>query len=116
MEENAALIAEHLDAAGELRAAYRWHMRAGTWSTNRDLDAAGVSWERARRIADARPADVPDQLSMRIRRAPCCAPPRGEADDAGNCGPLAELRELCSAAGDKVSLAIAMMSASSRAS
>ena len=34
-EENAALIAEHLQAAGELRAAYDWHMRAATWSTNR---------------------------------------------------------------------------------
>ncbi len=40
VEENAALIAEHLDAAGELRAAYGWHMRAAAWSTNRDLDAA----------------------------------------------------------------------------
>ena len=28
VEENAALIAEHLEAAGELRAAYGWHMRA----------------------------------------------------------------------------------------
>ena len=53
VEENAALIAEHLEAAGELHAAYGWHMRAAAWSTNRDLDAARVSWERARRIADA---------------------------------------------------------------
>ena len=28
-DENAALIAEHLEAAGDLRAAYGWHMRAG---------------------------------------------------------------------------------------
>ena len=49
VEENAALIAEHLEAAGELHAAYGWHMRAGAWSTNRDIDAARVSWERARR-------------------------------------------------------------------
>src|SRR5258705_4370267 len=27
-EENAALIAEHLEAAGDLRAAYGWHMRS----------------------------------------------------------------------------------------
>jgi hypothetical protein len=26
-EENAALIAEHLEAAGDLHAAYGWHMR-----------------------------------------------------------------------------------------
>ena len=74
VEENAALIAEHLEAAGELRAAYGWHMRAGAWSTNRDIDAARLSWERARRIADALPADDPDQLSMRIApRTMLCA-------------------------------------------
>src|SRR6202008_5042485 len=33
-EENAALIAEHLEAAGDLHAAYQWHMRAATWATN----------------------------------------------------------------------------------
>ena len=27
-DENAALIAEHLEAAGDLHAAYQWHMRA----------------------------------------------------------------------------------------
>ena len=46
-DENAALIAEHLEAAGDLHAAYGWHMRAGTWSTNRDIAAARLSWERA---------------------------------------------------------------------
>ena len=47
-DENAALIAEHLEAAGDLHAAYGWHMRAATWSTNRDIAAARLSWERAR--------------------------------------------------------------------
>ena len=28
-DENAALIAEHAEAAGDLRTAYEWHMRAG---------------------------------------------------------------------------------------
>ena len=37
VEENAAVIAEHLQAAGELHAAYGWHMRAAAWSGNRDL-------------------------------------------------------------------------------
>ena len=46
-EENAALIAEHLEAAGDLHAAYGWHMRAATWATNRDIAAARLSWERA---------------------------------------------------------------------
>ncbi len=74
VEENAALIAEHLESAGDLHAAYGWHMRAAAWSTNRDIAAARVSWERARRIADALPADDPDQLSMRIApRTMLCA-------------------------------------------
>ena len=108
-EENAALIAEHLEAAGELRAAYGWHMRAGTWSTDRDLDAARLSWERARRIADALSDDDPDQLSMRIApRTMLCATDWQDRATHETRGRFAELRELCSAAGDKVSLAIAM--------
>ena len=109
MDENAALIAEHLEAAGELPAAYGWHMRAGTWSTNRDLDAARVSWERARRIADPLPADDPNQLSMRIapRTMLCATDYQGRAVQESR-GRFEELRELCNAAGDKVSLAIGM--------
>jgi hypothetical protein len=109
VEENAALIAEHLQAAGELHAAYDWHMRAGAWSTNRDIAAARVSWERARRIADALPADDPGQLSMRIApRTMLCATDWQARAIHESRGRFAEMRELCSAAGDKVSLAIAM--------
>ena len=78
-EENAALIAEHLEAAGDLHAAYGWHMRAGTWATNRDIGAARLSWERAQNIADALPADDPDRAAMRIAPAPCCARSPGES-------------------------------------
>jgi len=107
VDENAALIAEHLEAAGEPHAAYGWRMRAATWSTNRDVGAARLSWERARRIADALPADDPDQLSMRIapRTMLCVTDWQAIQESAGR---YAELRELCIAAGDKVSLAIAM--------
>ena len=62
-DENAALIAEHLEAAGELHAAYGWHMRAAAWATNRDIAATRVSWERARRIADQLPDDDPNQTA-----------------------------------------------------
>ena len=73
-EENAALIAEHLEAGGELHAAYGWHMSAAASSANRDLDAARLSWERARKIADRLPDDDPDQVSMRIApRTMLCA-------------------------------------------
>ena len=109
VEENAALIAEHLQAAGELHAAYGWHMRAGAWSADRDVGAARVSWERARRIADALPADDPDQLSMRIApRTMLCATDSQDRATQESRGRFAELRELCTAAGDKVSLAIGM--------
>ena len=108
-DENAALIAEHLQAAGELHAAYGWHMRAGAWSANRDVAAARVSWERACRIADALPADDPDQLSMRIApRTVLCVTDWQARAVQESWGRFAELRELCTAAGDKVSLAIGM--------
>ena len=107
MEENAALIAEHLQAAGDRHGAYAWHMRAGAWSANRDIDAARVSWERARQIADALPADDPAQLSMRIApRTMLCATDWQAIQESR--GRFPELRELCRAAGDKVSLAIGM--------
>ena len=66
VEQNAALVAEHLEAAADLRTAYGWHMRAAAWATNRDIAAARLSWERARKIADALPADDPDRVALRI--------------------------------------------------
>ena len=106
-DQNAALIAEHLAAAGELRAAYGWHMRAGGWSTHRDIGAARVSWERARRIADTLPADDPDRTTMRIapRTMLSGAVWRVDAHIASH---FEELRDLCALAGDKASLAIGM--------
>ena len=80
-DENAALIAEHLEAAGDLHAAYGWHMRAAAWSTNRDLVAARLSWERARRIADGLPdprSKTPTSCRCASPRAPCCVPPTGK--------------------------------------
>ena len=107
-DENAALIAEHLEAAGDLHAAYGWHMRAATWATNRDIAAARLSWERARRIADALPAEDPNRAAMRIapRTMLCGTAFRVHEHVAGD--RFDELRELCTAAGDKASLAIAM--------
>jgi class 3 adenylate cyclase len=107
-DENAALIAEHLEAAGDPHAAYGWHMRAATWATNRDISAARLSWERARRIADALPAEDPHRTAMRIapRTMLCGIAWRLHAHAAG--ARFDELEELCAAAGDKASLAIAM--------
>jgi class 3 adenylate cyclase len=107
-DQNAALIAEHLEAARDLHAAYAWHMRAATWATNRDISAAQLSWERAIKIADALPADDPDRAAMRIapRTMLCGIAWRAHVTVAG--ARFDELRQLCTAAGDKASLAIAM--------
>ena len=106
-DQNAALIAEHLQAAGDRPAAYGWHMRAATWSTHRDIAAARVSWERARQLADALPDDHPGTIAMRIapRTMLCGAGWRVDAHIASH---FEELRELCALAGDKASLALGM--------
>jgi class 3 adenylate cyclase len=107
-DENAALIAEHLQAAGDGHAAYGWHMRAATWATNRDIAAARLSWERAQTIADALPPEDPNRTALRIapRTMLCGIAWRVHVNVAGD--RFDELRELCAAAGDKASLAIAM--------
>jgi hypothetical protein len=105
-EENAALIAEHLEAAGDGHAAYGWHMRAATWATNRDINTARLSWERAQTIADALPAEDPNRAAMRIapRTMLCGIAFRVHVNVAGD--RFDELRQLCTAAGDKASLVI----------
>ena len=74
-DENATLIASHLEAAGDLREAFGWYMRAGSWFVNRDIGAARANWQHARWIADRLPADEPDR-----------------ADDA-DCTPVAAVRK-----------------------
>jgi class 3 adenylate cyclase len=107
-EENAALIAEHLEAAGDGHAAYGWHMRAATWATNRDITAARLSWDRAQSIADALPAEDPNRTAMRIApRTMLCGTAWRVRTKVG--ARFGELRELCDATGDKASLAIAMV-------
>jgi adenylate cyclase len=106
VDEKAALIAEHLEAAGDLHGGYAWHMRAAGWSANRDIGAARLSWQRAHRVADQMPADDSDRAAMRIepRRLLCATAwlSGGSVSEAG----FDELRDLCDEAGDKVSLAI----------
>ena len=107
-DANAALIAEHLQAAGDLRAAYDWHMRAAAWSASRDIAGACLSWERARQVADTIAADDPDAISMQIapRTLWCANAWRLHAGVKGR--RFDELQELCDRAGDKTSPAIAM--------
>ena len=108
VDENAALIAENLEAAGDLRAAFGWHMRAGGWSVIRDIRAARTSWQRARQVADRLPADHPDRTSMQIApRTLLCGTVWRAGGSVADTG-FDELRDLCTAADDKVSLAIGM--------
>ena len=72
-EENAALIAEHVEAAGDLHAAYGWYMRAATWATNRDINAARLIWERPKRLPTPFPSMSPTGQPCASPRAPCCA-------------------------------------------
>jgi hypothetical protein len=107
-DDNAALIANHLEAAGDLREAYDWYLRAGTWFTNRDIGAARTNWRRACVIADQLPLDEPDQASLRIvPRSLLC----GSAWRAGGSLPesgFSELRDLCVDATSRIPLAIGM--------
>jgi len=107
-DENASLIAEHLEAAGDLQPAYAWHMRSGAWSSFRDIDAARLSWRRALRVADALPANLSDRPAIRIapRTMLCGTTWRGTPEPAAEL--FDELRELCTEADDKASLAVAM--------
>jgi class 3 adenylate cyclase len=108
VDENAALVADHLEAADDLQAAFAWHMRAGNWLTHRDIAGARMSWERARQVADRVPADDAGRMTMRIapRTLLCATIWRVSAslDDTG----FEELRESATAAGDKRSLVIGM--------
>jgi adenylate cyclase len=108
LDQNAALIAEHFEAADNLGVAFGWHMRAGAWAQSRDIRAARISWERARTVADRLPTEDPNRTAMRIapRLLLCMNTVRvaGSIADTG----FDELRDLCTAAGDTVSLAIGM--------
>jgi adenylate cyclase len=108
VDENAALIAEHLEAAGDLHAAFAWHMRAGMWLTQRDLNAARASWQRARHVADRLPDTEMDRAAMRTApRTMLCVTASLAGGSIADTG-FDELRDLASATGDKASLAMGM--------
>jgi adenylate cyclase len=106
-DENAALIATHLEAAGELAEAYRWHMRAAEWLRPRDLLAARAQWESARRIADKLPDDHDDVIAMRIApRTMLMSTTFFVGDKVDTDERYREFRDLTMQTGDVTSLAI----------
>lgn len=108
VEENAALIGTHLEAAGDHADAYRWHMRAAEWLEKRDMVAARSSWQQAREIADRLPAEHPKIIDMRIEPRKMLAWTDwlvGQDPDADTS--YEELRWLATQSGDTLSLAVA---------
>jgi adenylate cyclase len=107
-DENAALIATHLVAAGELAESCRWHLRAAEWLRPRDLPAARAQWENARRIADELPDDHDDVIAMRIApRTMLISTAVFVGSDADIDERYREFRDLTTRTGDLTSLAIA---------
>ena len=107
-DENAALIATHLEAAGELAAAYLWHMRAAEWLRLRDLPAARAQWESARHIADRLPDDHEDVIAMRLApRTMLISTTFFVGDDIDTDERYREFRDLTMQTGDLRSFAIA---------
>ena len=107
-DENAARIATHLEAAGELAAAYRWHMRAAEWLRPRDLPAARARWESARCAADRLPDDHDGVVDMRIApRTMLISTALYVGVDVDIDGLYGEFRDLTMQTGDFRSLALA---------
>jgi class 3 adenylate cyclase/tetratricopeptide (TPR) repeat protein len=55
LEERAALLAQHWEAAGETLEAARWHARAGAWAGTSDPNEALRHWGKVRELADELP-------------------------------------------------------------
>lgn len=55
LEERAALLAQHWEAAGETLEAARWHARAAAWSGHGDPAQALEHWRKVRELADTLP-------------------------------------------------------------
>ena len=55
LDERAALLAQHWEAAGETLEAARWHARAAAWSGTGDPTQALRHWRKVRELADALP-------------------------------------------------------------
>jgi class 3 adenylate cyclase/tetratricopeptide (TPR) repeat protein len=55
LDERAALLAQHWEAAGDRLEAARWHTRAAIWSGTTDPTQAVRHWRNVRELADALP-------------------------------------------------------------
>jgi class 3 adenylate cyclase len=107
-DENASLVASHLEAAGDLRDAFGWYMRAGSWFVNRDIGAARANWQHARQIADRLPVDEPGRMTMRIApRSLLCGSAWRAGGSVADTG-FEELRDLCTSFDSRIPLVMGM--------
>jgi class 3 adenylate cyclase/tetratricopeptide (TPR) repeat protein len=65
LDEKAAVLAYHWEAAGEKLEAARWYARAGRWLGMRDASAAYDHWGRVRRLAAGSDDDERTELVAR---------------------------------------------------
>ena len=65
LNERAALLGQHWEAAGARLEAAHWYARAAVWAGTGDPAQALRHWERVRDLADALP-EVPEHLSLRL--------------------------------------------------
>ncbi|MCV7069185.1 AAA family ATPase [Mycolicibacterium rufum] len=108
-DENAAVIATHLEAAGELVSACRWHLRAAAWLRMRDMSAARLQWESAVRAADQLPEGTADVVGLRITpRAMLVSTELFVGADPDNDERFRDLRTLSRGFDDQTPLALAM--------
>ena len=69
LDERAALLAHHLEQAGETLDAARWHHRAARWTGVHDRAGAMRHWQRARALLATMP-ESQEVIHLRLR---CCA-------------------------------------------
>lgn len=109
VDENAAMIATHLEAAGDLKSACRWHLRAAEWLRMRDMSAARLQWKSAARAADELPTSSDDVVALRIApRAMLLSTELFVGADPENEERFLELRELTAHTDDRHPLALAL--------
>ena len=109
VEQNSALIAQHLEAAGDLKESHRWYMLSADWLAQRDIRGARDCWGRAQVVADTMPAGNAGVTDMRIApRAQLALTEWIVGGRAESQRIVDELRLLTAQSGDLLPLALAL--------
>jgi class 3 adenylate cyclase/tetratricopeptide (TPR) repeat protein len=107
VDEQAALIAQHYEEAGEAMNAARWHARAAGWAGFKDPAAASSHWERIRALDSELPQEPEaDSLRAAARLMILGMGWRLGADVAESRRVYAEGKEIVARTGDTATLAL----------